>query len=191
MSFTNVVCTPVIGEPAKLSLLVTSASERLKCQEHRLLTYGTSAEELMISKKSIYMSVTWRILFIFAVFYGMFIFFIEVMSWELYVSLIAVIPALLTSIAATLASIPLMSGKYKSLNQFLQTIKMTPELYMGYKKFLLKGSLTHFLMFLGIALGIFFINEKRWSVGMLLLAIGIIGAVLFFSQAKKLSDFNI
>ncbi len=110
------------------------------------------------------------------------------MSWEPYWNLIAVIPPLLTSIIAVLASIPLISGKYKSLDEMWQMLKSSPEKGKELKKNLFWASLIHSLMFLGLALGILCLNEKSFFLAILFFVIGIIGAIFFFSQLKKFTS---
>ena len=142
----------------------------------------------MKQKKTIYFAITWRILFSVFVFCGAFIFLTKAMSWNLYFSIVAVVPPFLTSIVAVFASVPLMSGKIKSLDQLFIIIKSNPEIRSVIKGFFLKGLIAHILMFLGIALGVYLIIVKSYAFAFLSLGVGIISTLLFFSQLKKVTD---
>ena len=142
----------------------------------------------MKQKKTIYFEITWKILFLIFASTGAFIFLTEAMSWNLYYSIVAVVPAFLTSVVATIASIPFMRGEIKSLDQLFLIIKSNPEIRSVIKGFFLKGPIANILMFLGIALGIYFIIAKSYAFAILWLGVSIISTLLFFSQLKKVVD---
>ncbi len=142
----------------------------------------------MKQKKSIYFSITWRILLIIFGFCGAFIFYTKAMCWNLYFSLLAVVPAFLTSIVVVLASIPLMRGEIKSLDHLFLIIKSNPEIRSVIKGFFLKGLIANMFMFLGIALGIYLLIVKSYAFAILCLGIGLISTLLFYLQLKKVSD---